>query len=281
MMIGTELSRTTKEIASEMTVINGNNASIDQYEREAHRFADAVHFEKTSIVAPAIKEAFNRAVHDGTFMPKHDRIVDIGCGPFFLALPFLKDGNHVDGIDSAAAMRDAAKKTLKNSNVPINGCRLVASSAELNEGDYSFGMLNFVHQCAATRGDLVEMFEQASSLLKPGSHMVLTSAHPRYLHVPHSACVYDVADSNALQDGDVYTGAIYDTMGNKAFQLEGDHFWSVDTLIDTSKEAGFRLLNLVDIADKDSLARTASREPAYMIMTFSKQREKTRPGPRL
>ena len=255
--------------------------SIEQYNDSAKQFADAVMFEKAAIIAPALQRAFERAVHwDNNFDPQKDKIIDIGCGPFLLALPFLTKGIHVDGVDIAPNMLEQAQKTLaRNANVPVNGTRLVDNFNNLAKGAYSFAMMNFVHQCCVNRSELDALFRQANELLKAGSSLVLIGSHPDFLHVPHSACAYNVAHGKRLADGELYTGTIYNYQADETFDLKGDYYWSKKTLLEAGRGAGFEVEVVEPIEDLPSLRRPKSKEPAYIMMIFSKPQPSYAPGP--
>jgi len=94
---------------------------------------------------------------------------------------------------------------------------------------------------------LKEMFAQVAELLMPHGRLIITGAHPENLHIEHSCCEYDVDDPDKLNDGDKYTGRIYNEMGAPIFNLDGDHFWGLDTLQKTAESVGFKLKESKDI----------------------------------
>jgi SAM-dependent methyltransferase len=244
----------------------------------AKEFSDAAQFEKGTIIKPSLMEAFDMAAKLGTFDRTKDKVIDIGCGPFLLGLPFLGKKIHIDGYDRAPNMANLAQDTLRNNaNLNVNGTRIFDDFSQIKKTDYGFGMLNFVHQCCATRHDLVNLFKEANSLLKPGSHFVVFGTHPEFLHVDHAAYRFNVEQDKPLQDGDVYTGTIYGFASDKTFELTGDHFWSRGTIYDAAREAGFNFHGAVDVADKGSFVRDPSDDPAYLRMTFVKPRRPAGP----
>lgn len=252
---------------------NEKKEVLAQYDN-ARAFKEAIFFEKTAIIAPALKKVFGRAVRDGIFDIRKDRIVDIGCGPFLLALPFLNDGVYVDGIDITPNMIVQAKETLEaadfDGKINKESIKLVTEYNKLASKSYAFAMLNFVHQTSRTEESLTKLFKNAHDLLKPGGTLVLTSTHPDYLHIPHAAYECDVKDSAALKDGDKFGGWLYDSSGKKAFRLDGDYFWSVRGLHTAAFNAGFDPGTTEEVDDHPTLWRKKSDAPAYLMMTFRK-----------
>ena len=248
---------------------------ISRYDGDAApRFAAAVGFEKSAIIAPALTKAFSKAVHDHNFSPENDKVIDIGCGPFLLAMPLLRDGIHVDGVDITTDMITQAQHTLDlaivHPDIDRAAIQLATDYAELTPGSYQFAMLNFVHQCCDTRQSLVDLFSQANDLLKPGGRLVVMACHPDYLHAPHAAYACNVDRNKPLKDGDAYGGDIYSEYGRAAFRIEDDHYWSSHTVQKAAEEAGFQVRNIEDIEDKSNIARKGSVAPAYLMFTFSK-----------
>lgn len=253
------------------------------YDKRADLFASAVGFEKSSIIAPAIRHEFNTLVTKTHFDKACDKIIDIGCGPFLLSLPFLRDGIHVDGLDPSTEMLSIAKQAIEDAAPNLTSdavqllnddkIKLVSEYEDLKENSYQLAMLNFVHQCAPSVKSLNTLFNKASTLLQEDGRLIMTGAHPDYLYDPHACCEYDISNkkTNAnLQNGELYSGHIYNEMGAKTYELHGDHFWSLDKLQSAAKQAGFETKGLVDINDKETTMRRASKTPAYFIMTFKK-----------
>lgn len=256
-----------------MTKSGSNSASgTSDYQGDASRvFADAALFEKTNIILPTLREVFARACNEHGFNPGKHKILDIGCGPFFIGLGICADGTRVDGYDPEPAMIDVARGVVEDSPAfsdkekPI----LTTDMDELTV-PYRMAMLNFVHQTCSTKNELSTLFNQVYDLVEDGGLLVVTGAHPDFLHDKHAACEYDVADSEKLKDGDVYTGRIYDALGKTKFNLTGDHFWTFETLQGVAKKEGFCVKTTSNIDDKPSLSRPASKTPPYFLMTFKK-----------
>lgn len=247
---------------------------ISRYHGDAApRFAAAVGFEKSTIIAPALTKAFSKAIHDHNFSPENDKVIDMGCGPFLLAMPLLRDGIHVDGVDITPDMITQAQHTLDaailHPDIDRGAIQLATDYSSLAPQSYQFAMLNFVHQCCDTRESLVDLFTQANDLLKPGGRLVVMACHPDYLHVPHAAYACNV-DKDSLTDGDAYGGNIYSELGRAAFRIEEDHYWSRHTVQKAAEEAGFHVRTIEDIEDQSNIARNKSIVPAYLTFTFSK-----------
>jgi len=130
---------------------------MHNYTEHASIFARAVGFEKSSIISPALSAEVEKIQTRGEFDPTKHKMVDIGCGPFLLALPFISDGIHVDGVDPSKEMLSIAESTISTARPNLNKAAkqlinsnrvlLVESPAELKKSDYKIAMLNFVHAC--------------------------------------------------------------------------------------------------------------------------------------
>lgn len=242
------------------------------YNKGTELFTRAVGHEKLSIISPAIRALFKRLSNvDNQIPSKNPRILDIGCGPFLLSIPFIRDGIHVDGVDTSDKMITVARKTLEDSKdklpstAPLDKVRLVSSMDDINEETYDVAMMNFVHQCAPSRIALNKLFQKAAEKVKPGGHLIITGAHPEYLHMSHACCEYDVKEGQSLQDGDMYTGRIFDETGKATYELAGDYFWSIDAITSSANSSGFRLSSVNPIDDIETPYREA-QSPAYFIM---------------
>ncbi len=240
-------------------------------------FTQAALAEKQSIIAPALLEAFTSATpSDASSVDRFDKdkhmMIDIGCGPFMLGIPFLRKGITVHGVDIEHEMLLQAQATLIQCGFNDSSIKLYSDYSGIGKSRYKVGMMNFVHQCCADRESLTALFEQARYLISKGGKLLLTGTHPDYLHVPHSFCEYDVKDSSKMKDGDPYTGRIFDGMGNSTYELKGDYYWSINTITEVAKDVGFNLLEAKSVNDKTTLvsSRVASESPAYMLMTFKK-----------
>lgn len=246
------------------------------YDAEPDSFMRAAGFEKTSIIAPVLRDIFELVVNDGKFEIGSDRILDIGCGPMLLALPFLTQGIEVDGIDTSENMLRTAARTLQGSHIRVNGRavnvsvqnRTIASSKDV-EPDYAFAMMNFTHNTAHDFESLSALFKLASSAMKDGGRLVIVAAHPEYLHVPHAAYECDVDARAQLNDGDQYETRIYSDNNDVLFSVR-DHFWSTGSVIKAAEAAGLSFISADNIEDKDAMLRPASRLPAYQAMLFKK-----------
>ena len=248
---------------------------------------------------PAITEAYGKAVSYKQHDPEKDRVFDFGAGPGYLSRTIMREGGAVDLIDTSPKMLEIAKQTIAQARFqfPVTEPRFVSDCTLLDQEAYGFGMMNFVVQNAPTRNTLCDMFANAARLLrKPGEDrmmggaLVLTQTHLDWLHISHSAYAFDLErmpcktegykylDKRAKQpvrEGDSYSGIIRDDDGKAAFQLEGDHLWKRDTIIEIAEKSGLAFKTLTDIDDKPSSARRASEQPAYMMFTF----ERIDPGP--
>ena len=249
---------------------------IRQYSKAAKGFAAVAYVEK-GIIAPHIQKAFKKAARATSFDNATDRAVDIGCGPFLLGLPLLLNGIHVDGTDVTPGMLIRARTKIGKADLPRSfnrdKIRLVQSSDKLPQGGYKFAMMNFVHQCCADRESLLSLFNSAARLLKEDAHLVLTTTHQDFLHIPHSTYSCNVTNSSKLSDGEQFGGTIYDPIEDRKLDLGGDHFWKHSTLLKVAEEAGFELVSSEDIADQDTPSRKASPDPAYRMITWRKKKE--------
>ena len=245
------------------------------YDKNAQKFAGIAGLEKIKIY-PFIERAFNEAALNGSFDRQNDKILDIGCGPFLLALPFLRRGIAVDGVDSSKNMLKVAKDNLKKTNlgyVSNDNMQEISSMRDVPCAEYGFAMMNFVHQCSPNRKSLDKLFQVAFKALKPGSTLYITGAHPDHLDVPHSLCEYDIDDVSTMKEGQRYTGRIYQQDGT-SYDLSGNHFWQIDSLKKAARKAGFNFSNgdVEKIEDVEVLSpvRQPSREAAYFGMTLTK-----------
>lgn len=249
------------------------------YDRHASDFARAASFEKSSIIGPEIQAEVEKVTERIVFRKGRHKIVDIGCGPFLLSAPFVREGFHVDGVDPSQDMLTVAKNTINlfENNIRevrpslldgTKGIRLVKTTKELKQNSYKIALLNFVHQCAPDEHSLVKIFEQAAGLLRENSRLIITGAHPDYLHEKHSCCEYDVTDPLTMNNGDAYTGRIFNDMGVPTYELSGDHFWSLDSLQHIASRTGFSVKELREIDDKKTTGRNASKTPAYFLMSL-------------
>tara|TARA_B100001750_G_scaffold196580_1_gene168816 strand:+ start:1126 stop:1938 length:813 start_codon:yes stop_codon:yes gene_type:complete len=252
-------------------------AGLHDYDQFADKFAKAAGHEKREIIHPAIAQAFTSIAAHGHFNPKDDKIVDYGCGPFTLSIPFLRWGVTVDGVDTSSEMLKTARETLTSwreefspdAQRVADQVRLVQSAADLKKDDYQLAMMNFVHQCAPDVFSLRKMFGDVAGTLKSGGNLIITGAHPEYLHQPHACCEYDVEDSSILKDGQPYTGRIFDETGKSVYELKGDYFWSMNAIISSAAYHNFRFVSSTSINDVATQARKAS-DPAYFLMHLRK-----------
>jgi ubiquinone/menaquinone biosynthesis C-methylase UbiE len=122
------------------------------YNRGARKFTQTVGHEKGAIISPAIQRVFKDLVNDNKFKPQNgDKILDIGCGPFLLAMPFIRDGIHVDGVDTSSEMLSIAAETIENAKPKLNGVssrllradkvKLVETMSEVRKNSYQMAMM--------------------------------------------------------------------------------------------------------------------------------------------
>jgi len=254
-----------------MNVQPTHNIEEHNYDSGANLFARTVGHEKLSIISPAIRGLFKELAQNDQISQGGVNILDIGCGPFVLSIPFLRDGHHVDGVDTSEKMLAVAKKTLEASKkklpdiAPLDRVKLVGNIDLIDDASYDVAMMNFMHQCAPNRVELNKIFQKAAEKIKPNGHLILTGAHPEFLHFAHACCEYDVDDSRKLNDGDKYTGRIFNEDGESTYELQGDYFWNIDTVSDSAKSSGFRLSSVSPIKDIETPYRKA-KSPAYFIM---------------
>ena len=265
------------EVELVLNRLAGHVAEVETaYDAEPDSFTRAAGFEKTSIIAPVLREIFELVVNDGKFEIGKDRILDIGCGPMLLALPFLTQGVEVDGIDTSENMLRTAARTLQGSRINVNGRpvkvnvqnRTISSSSDV-EPQYAFAMMNFTHNTASDFESLASLFKLAASAMKDGGRLVIVAAHPEYLHVPHAAYECDVDSRAQLNDGDEYETRIYGYNNDVLFSVR-DHFWSTDSVIKAANAAGLSFISADNVDDEAAMLRPASRLPAYQAMLFKK-----------
>ena len=241
------------------------------YDKGTNLFARAVGHEKLSIISPAIRALFRRLSNVGQINKENARILDIGCGPFILSIPFLRDGIIVDGVDTSEEMLTVARKTVEDSReklsatAPLDDVKLVSSMDLVDDESYDMAMMNFVHQCAPNKIALNKMFQKAAEKVKKGGHLIITGAHPEFLHLEHPCCEYDIKNDEELSDGDMYTGRIFDESGNATYELKGDYFWNIGTISDSAESSGFKLSSVNPVDDIETPYRDAE-SPAYFIM---------------
>lgn len=257
------------DVAQSAVAISNNNGEPHDYNQSARDFTVGADFEKTQL-AKELKIVFEEASHKFGFDPSLHQVLDYGSGPGLMALPVAKEEIRIDCYDPSPNMIEQARITFDTAEFDknIRRNRLVTDTAELEQGSYKIVMVNFVHQCISTKKELSELFRKVRGLLRNDGVLVVMGAHPDYLHVPHAGCHYNVANSADLEDGDKYTGFLRNTRGKPSYMLNGDYFWKINTLHNLADVEGFEEKGRVDIADFDTLARSASRVPAYFRMTF-------------
>mgnify|MGYP002079380116 CR=1 FL=1 len=253
------------------------------YEVDPDSFTRAAEFEKTSIIAPVLREMFGLVVNDRKFKIGEDRVLDIGCGPMLLALPFLTQGVEVDGIDTSPNMLLTAAKTLQGSKINVRGTpvkvnvhtRTIESSNDVKP-EYAFAMMNFTHNTAKDFESLSSLFKLAAASMKVGGRLAIVATHPEYLHVPHAAYECEVGANDNLKDGDQYETKIFGYNNDVLFSVR-DHFWSTSSVIKAAEAAGLSFVSADNIDDKDSMLRPASNLPAYQAMLFKKSLSSSSP----
>ncbi len=257
---------------------NQKSEAIHNYDEGSGLFARAVGHEKLAIILPAIRSEFNRIVASNGFSPETDKVLDFGCGPFSLSIPFIRDLIHVDGVDSSLEMLNTAKETIEQWKPKFTAqaveimeqVKLTSSASEIRDEDYQLAMMNFMHQCASTPKELKRYFRDVSDKMKDGGHLIITGAHPEFLHNPHACCEYDVKDSSKLSDGDVYTGRIFNETGESVYELKSDYYWSFNAITEAANDGGdLRLISVTEVDDKETAARQAN-SPAYFLMHLRK-----------
>lgn len=253
-------------------------AEQHDYDRGSGLFAKAVGHEKLAILLPELRKSFNAVVASGEFIPEKDKMLDYGCGPFSLSIPFVRDLVHVDGVDTSGEMLKTAKQNIaswrpkfsEEAAKLMSSVKLTSSINQLKNEDYGIVMMNFVHQCASDYKTLKRYFRDCADKMKPGAHMFITGAWAENLHKPHACYEYDITDSRALKDGDIYTGRIFDETGDSVYELQGDYFWSNNALSNAANDGGdLRLVTVTEIADKETGARKGD-SPAYFLMHLKK-----------
>jgi SAM-dependent methyltransferase len=253
------------------------------YDVDPDSFMRAAGFEKTSIIAPVLREMFELVVNHGKFKVGDDRVLDIGCGPMLLALPFLTQGIAVDGIDTSPNMLLTAAKTLQGSKITVRGTpvkvnvhsRTIQSSDDV-QPEYAFAMMNFTHNTAKDFESLSSLFKLAAASMKVGGRLAIVATHPEYLHVPHAAYECEVGANDNLRDGDKYKTKIFGYNNDILFSVD-DYYWSTGSVIKAAESADLSLISADSIDDKDSMLRPASNLPAYQAMLFKKSYPQTEP----
>lgn len=258
------------------TTPGNDNKMSHNYDSGTGLFAKVASREKQEIILPAIRGQLDKIVSNSGLLREQHRVLDFGCGPFILSIPLLRSSFPVDGYDTSEEMVKTACQILDSSKKSLNGGAEIANQtiltselSDLKGRQYDVVMMNFVHQVASDKKSLKKLFRDASSYLKDGGYLIITGAHPDWLHKPHTCCEYDVSDPRTLNDGDLYTGRIVDSSGMVTYDLHGDHFWKKDTLITTAQSVGLSTGDVTDIDDKETFGREAN-DPAYFLMSFRK-----------
>lgn len=237
-------------------------------------FADAGWCERNAIILPALIEAVEEIVRQGNFSRSEDRILDIGCGPFVLGLPFLRKGYMVDGIDTSEHMIRVAREKVEkeaNPNLILANLSAYERPEELPVNAYGMAWLHFVHNCCPNEGSLGKLFQQAHRVLRPGGTLVMIGNHPNYMHRPHSSYeIYDIRENEIPADGKIIRGRLFKADGTSGFELSGDYYWSLATVMKKAIESNLIPETLESIKDKDTTARQGSGGPAYFMMQLRK-----------
>ncbi len=251
-------------------------APTQDWEKTAHNWGDIVGFEKEEILQPALIAEIRALKAMGAFCPSLGA-VDYGCGFFTLGIAMLREGIPTDGIDTAAFMVESSLETLaKGAHLlpPIPGFipTIVQRHEKLPRQQYGLGLLSFVHQCAENIGQLEALFTQVGNHLAIGGNLILFGAHPSKANLsePHASCEYDWPADRDLQDGDSYSGRIFNGAGKKVVDLVGERYWSLGTLRQVLARVGFYVDNLVAVDDKPSAGRPASLTAPFFMLTAIK-----------
>jgi 2-polyprenyl-3-methyl-5-hydroxy-6-metoxy-1,4-benzoquinol methylase len=109
------------------TALPPNNPAVVAF--DLHRFQTAAeHYVRGRL--DYLPELIERVV-SLTELRRHHRVLDLGCGPGFLAVAFATHTREVVGIDPEPAMLDQAVRYAAKRNVPVRFVR--GSSYELGE----------------------------------------------------------------------------------------------------------------------------------------------------
>ena len=246
-------------------------------EVNANRFAAAATHEKDLIIAPAIQAAFEKA----SAGRGKKVVLDYGMGPGYITVPFLADGHTVYGYDTSEDMVNIAKAVINEADNLAKASHLFTSDYRIldtvinNNPDKKgadFGILSFVHPCIDTKDNLDNLMHKVAKLMADNSTVIIIGANPEGLAKSHVTCHYDVKDPPELNDGDIYTGTLYDGRGNSKFRIT-DRYWSQKTLINSADSAGLRFITSETIEDKRGTSPRRpdkSGLPPFIMLTFRK-----------
>jgi SAM-dependent methyltransferase len=254
--------------------------ATQDWDQTASVWGDIVGHEKDQILGPALVAKMKGIQVSGAFDIVHSRALDWGCGFGSLMASLLRAGFKTDGYDTSPAMVAAARNTLTNAQGHLSAVSgfvptITNNLVELPQATYKMALLSFVHQCAPNKTALKNVLNDVGSYVEPCGHLIMIGAHPhkRNLSQPHSSCEYDWPKRRNLNDGDKYSGRIFNGDGAKVVDLVAERYWSLRTLKATLRRVGFGDITIQPIADVASKGRPASTTAPFFMLTAVKTRQ--------
>lgn len=214
----------------------------------AKHFASTSEFEKDTIIAPYLRKVFERHVMSLN-KPGKKIVVDYGAGGGRLSVPFISDGHIYRGYDNSPEMITQANAHIKNIGIKVDKDfpdrfyftqdynRILHDVRAGSAQGADFGIVSFVHPCMGTEQDLDDLTQKVSNLMAPNATVVMIGCNPEGLNQQHVTCQYDVTDPEALKDGELYNGELFDANGNSKLLIR-DRYYSNERLAQSWNKAG-------------------------------------------
>lgn len=228
--------------------------------------------------------------------------VDFGSGTGWLTKRLATRYSEVHGIDTSLPMRKLAFSSTPQDLITNGSVRYAAKAKESIMGQCDLVTAVHVHYHFKPIESLRNnFFGSIASMLKPGGHAILVGCPSDYVadtpdHYQNCVHIKDIpkdilemaTDPETLQDDDGYIGLsclprypledgtemkvsffARDKSGKQCTATIMDNFWKDETLIDTAKDVGLKLVK------RDNLDWDERFPNAYMMMVF--QKSKTQP----